>query len=105
MDKFCEYCHNALSRVMTPATFSFSCPSCNTEEDADPSETLLEYTSAVTSLNILGAESIVRDDLNVKANIPCPKCKYSWCRQYRTAESLRALNCCINCKHSWRLDD
>jgi DNA-directed RNA polymerase subunit M/transcription elongation factor TFIIS len=103
MKYFCDHCRNLLDVNTTNDVLSFKCLTCYTSYDADEDDTLRYEDSKSSNLIIFNKilSKAVRDPVNIKANVTCPKCKHDTAKRVRLGEELRLINICTACTFQW----
>ena len=101
--KFCALCNNLLRTNIQNEELTFKCVSCNKLYPADASDTLRYESSKNKNANIFDYQlrDAGRDPVNIKARIPCKKCKYPICKQVELSDDLKLFNICEKCGFKW----
>lgn len=111
MSKFCENCNNLLLEKYMDNSLAFSCESCHTIYNSDPSDSLRK--SRVKGIEIISTKILDRaidDPVALKAYVKCIKknCKGVLVKQVRINDATaRLYNICTTCHVQWlyQIDD
>jgi DNA-directed RNA polymerase subunit M/transcription elongation factor TFIIS len=103
MNQFCKTCNNLLQAYTDSDELVFKCMSCYNIYKSDPDDSLRYEETKCGNLVIFQTilNKAVKDNVNLRAYIPCPKCKYNKAKQVRLGNELRLINICEKCKFQW----
>ena len=103
MKYFCDNCNNLLEVKSASDKLILTCKTCfasyNTEED----DTLRYAETKGGNLFIYKTilSNAVKDPVNLKSRVNCPKCKHTIAKQVRLGVELRLINICESCNFQW----
>jgi DNA-directed RNA polymerase subunit M/transcription elongation factor TFIIS len=103
MKYFCDTCNNLLDVNTSNDELTFKCMSCFTSYKSEPDDSL-RYEETKTG-NLIIFQTIlnkaVKDNVNIREYIPCPKCKNTKTKRVRLGDELRLINICEKCNFQW----
>jgi len=103
MKYFCDNCHNLLDINTTNDELTFKCLTCYAVYKSEDDDSLRYEETQGGNLIIFQTilNKAMKDPVNLKAHVTCPKCKYHTAKRVRLGTELRLINICEECGFQW----
>lgn len=103
MKHFCDNCHNLLDINTTNDELTFKCLTCYVVYKSEDDDSLRYEETQGGNLIIFQTilNKAMKDPVNLKAHVACPKCKYHTAKRVRLGTELRLINICEECGFQW----
>ena len=103
MKYFCDNCHNLMDINTTYDELTFKCLTCYAVYKSEDDDSLRYEETQGGNLIIFQTilNKAMKDPVNLKAHVTCPKCKYHMAKRVRLGTELRLINICEECGFQW----